>query len=532
MAILEAAAHDGVGVSSFVSLGDKADVSGNDLLAYWHDDPATQAVALYLESFGNPRRFATVARAIGRRKPVLAVKSGRHAAADGTVDALFRQAGVIRTDTLGELLDTARILVDQPLPVGGRLAVVGNARGLNVLAADTAAAAGLTLTAFGAATTDRLRRLVPDGQDNGNPVDLGTAATAESMAGAVRLAADSGEADLLVVTFVATRTNDGAAALRAVAAAADAVPDLPVAVVAVGVPDTPAALGRRRVPVYRLPEPAVHALGRAVRYAAWQREPLGGRPALSGVDAPAAREIVGRALRGGGWQPAGVARQLLRAYGIPVLEAHRADGTAAAVAVAASLGYPVALKAADPGQRTDRAIQLGLADEAAVRHACHLIGAALGEDDPAVVVQRMAAPGVELFAGITHDPLFGSLVTVGLGGPAELRGDPVLRLLPVTDRDAATMWRSLRGASLLASHRGDAAADTEALEDLLLRLGRLAEDLPEVAELALEPVLAGKSGCMVVDVRLRLSAVGSEPDPYLRDLLQRPSIDANREPNP
>jgi acyl-CoA synthetase (NDP forming) len=184
--------------------------------------------------------------------------------------------------------------------------------------------------------------------------------------------------------------------------------------VAVGVPDTPAALGRRKVPVYHLPEPAVHVLGRAVQYAAWRRAPLGGRPALPGVDATAAREIVGTALRGGeGWQPAGIARQLLRAYGIPVLDAHLADGVAAAVAIAASLGYPVAVKAAAPGQRPGGAVRLGLVDAAAVRHACHLIGASLGEDDPAVMVERMVSPGVELFAGITHDTLFGSLVTVG-----------------------------------------------------------------------------------------------------------------------
>ncbi|WP_327002087.1 GNAT family N-acetyltransferase [Dactylosporangium sp. NBC_01737] len=260
VAILEDAAQHGIGVSTFVSLGDKADVSGNDLLAYWHDDPATRAVALYVESFGNPRRFAGIARALGRRKPVLAVRSGRRAgtgaSADIAVEALFDQAGVIRTDTLGELLDTARVLVDQPLPAGDRLAVLGNARGLNALAAGAAAAAGLAVTASGRA---------------GGPVDLGTGASAEAMAGAVRAVAASGEADLLVVTYVATRTNDGAATLRALAAAVDEAPDLPVAVVAVGVTGAPATLGRRRVPVYRLPEPAVRALGRMVRYAAWRR---------------------------------------------------------------------------------------------------------------------------------------------------------------------------------------------------------------------------------------------------------------------
>ena len=517
VAILEAAAEHGIGVSTFVSLGDKADVSGNDLLAYWHDDPATRAVALYLESFGNPRRFSWIARALGRRKPVLAVKGGRRsgaAASDIAVGALFEQAGVIRTDTLGDLLDTARLLVDQPLPTGDRLAIVGNAHGLNVLAAGAAAAAGLTVAASG----------------TGKPVDLGTDATADAMAGAVQAVAASGAADLLVVTYVATRTSDSAATLRALAAAVDEAPDLPVAIVAVGVTGAPVTLGRRKVPVYRLPEPAVHAFGRVARYATWRREPLGERPELDGVDATAARAIVERAVRsGGGWQPAGVARQLLSAYGIAVLDAHLADGTAAAVAVAAGLGYPVAVKAATPTRGTAR---LDLADAAAVRHACRLIGAALGEDEPPVVVQRMAAPGVELTAGIAHDPLFGSLVTVGVGGPAELRGELVPRLLPLTDRDAATMWRSLRTAPLLDGRRSGAPADTATLEDLLLRLGRLAEDVPEIAELELDPILAAPAGCTVVDVRLRLSAVGAEPDPYLRNLLIRPDTDDNRERQP
>ncbi len=286
VAILEAAAQQGIGVSSFVSLGDKADVSGNDLLAYWHDDPATRAVALYLESFGNPRRFARLARALGRRKPVLAVKSGRRGTAANTaVEALFEQAGVIRTDTLGDLLDTARVLVDQPPPAGDRLAVIGNTRGLTALAVDAASAARLTV-----ATDDRLQRLrdglvrLQRGQDGGDPVVL----DAGALAGAVGVVAASGEADMLVVTFAVTRAADGAAVLPALAAAVDEVPDLPVAVVVVGAAGFPATLGRRRVPVYRLPEPAVHALGRAARYAAWLREPLG-ELAFSGQRRPRPR---------------------------------------------------------------------------------------------------------------------------------------------------------------------------------------------------------------------------------------------------
>ncbi|GGM68278.1 GNAT family N-acetyltransferase [Dactylosporangium sucinum] len=526
IAILHASARCGVGVSSFVSLGDKADVSSNDLLAYWCDDPATRAVALYVESFGNPRRFAWVARALSRRKPLLAVKSGRSegglragashtaaaAAPDTAVGALFAQAGVIRTDTLGELLDAARVLVDQPLPAGSRLAVVGNAGGLNVLVADAAGTARLTLPT-----------LTLPGRAGDNPIDLGAEATPEAMAAAIRAVAESGGADLLVVTFVATRANDGAAMLAALAAAVDECPDLPVAVVAVGLPDVPANIGVRRVPVFDLPEPAVLALGRAAHYAAWRREPAGSRPVLPGIDAETARDVVRRTLAtGDGWQPADVARSLLGCYGVPVVETVAATGADDAVRRAAAVGYPVAVKAAAPGivHRSDiGAVWLGLSDEAAVRRAYRAIGGALGQARPEVLVQPMAPAGVELVAGVVHDERFGSVVMLGLGGVhTDLLGDSSLRLLPLTDRDAAAMWRGLRGAALLTGYRGAPPVDTAALEDLLLRLGRLAEDLPEVAELDLNPVLAGPRGCTAVDVKLRLARVGAEPDAYVRQL--------------
>ncbi|UWZ40543.1 GNAT family N-acetyltransferase [Dactylosporangium roseum] len=537
VAILDAAARCGIGISGFVSLGNKADVSGNDLLAYWYDDPATRAVALYLESFGNPRRFAWVARAIARRKPVLAVKSGRSeggqragashtaaaAATDSTVAALFEQAGVIRTDTLGELLDTVRVLVDQPLAAGHRLAVVGNAGGLNALAADAAETAALTVPALSPACVERLG---VSGTAAANPVDLGAEATPEALAGAIRAVARSGEADLLLVTFVSTRTNDCGATLAAVGAAVDDCPQLPVAVVVVGAADAPGSLGARRVPVFDLPEPAVLAMGRAARYAAWRREPVGDRPALRDVDHGTARGIVQRALAaGGGWQPADVARSLLACYGVPVVDTRTAADADEAVRLADAISYPVAVKAAAPEvvHKSDiGAVWLGLADGAAVRRAYRAIGMAVGAARPAVTVQPMADPGVELVAGVAHDPLFGSLVMVGLGGVhTDLLGDRTLRLLPLTDHDASAMWRGLRGAPLLTGYRGAPPADTAALEDLLLRLGRLAEDFPEVAELDLNPVLAGPDGCAAVDVKLRLAPVGSEPDPYLRHLLRQ-----------
>src|SRR5213078_2357016 len=268
IAVLDHASRSGIGISTFVSLGNKADVSGNDLLAYWYDDPVTRAVALYLESFGNPRKFARIARAIARRKPVLVVKSGRSdggrraggshtaaaAAPDVAVDSLFAQAGVVRTDTLGELLDAARMLVDQPLPAGNRIGIVGNAGGVNVLAADAAEAAGLT---------------VPE-VPGGNPVDLGAAATPQTMAAALTALAESGAVDAVIAVFAATRANDIPGILAAIGTAADAAA-IPVAAVLVGVPDAPTHLGTRRAPVFALPEQAVRALGHAARYAAWRR---------------------------------------------------------------------------------------------------------------------------------------------------------------------------------------------------------------------------------------------------------------------
>ena len=539
VAILDSAAHSGTGISTFVSLGNKADVSGNDLLAYWYDDPATRAVALYLESFGNPRRFAWVARALARRKPVLAVKSGRcssgqragasHTAAaaapDVAVDSLFAQAGVIRTDTLGELLDAARMLVDQPLPAGNRLAIIGNAGGLNVLAADAAEAVGLTVPELSGPLREVLRQAAPGAAGIGNPMDLGAEATPEALAATVTALARSGEVDALVATFVATRTNDIDATLAALAGAADGARELPLTVVALGVAGIPAAIGVRRIPVFGLPEPAVRALGHAAKYAAWRREPLGERPTLPGVDCAGARAIVAEALRtGGGWQPPDVARALLVAYGVPVIATRVAWNIRAAVEAADALGYPVAVKAAVPElvHKSDiGAVWLWLADAEAVRGAYVAIAGALQVNTPTVVVQRMADPGVELVAGIVHDKLFGSLLMLGLGGVrTDLLADRTFRLLPLTDLDAGRMWRSLRGAPLLSGYRGSEPADTAALQDVLMRVGRLAEDFPEIAELDLNPILAGPHGAVAVDVKLRLSKVDGEPDPYVRSLLQ------------
>jgi acyl-CoA synthetase (NDP forming) len=323
--------------------------------------------------------------------------------------------------------------------------------------------------------------------------------------------------------LVATRTNDVTGTVAALGAPADDLPGMPVVAVLVGVTDPPVTLGTRRIPVYPLPENAVRALGHAARYASWLRTPLGSRPDLSDVDSGRAREVAAAALAaGGGWQPPEVARALLDCYRIPMLTTHVVDDPVLAIAAATQAGFPAVLKAADPAlvHKSDLGVvHLNLPDAAAVHAAYDAVGAALGQDRPLVAVQPMAAVGVELVAGVVHDPLFGSLVMLGLGGVhTDLLGDRAFRLLPVTDLDAARMWRTLRAAPLLTGYRGAPPVDLTAVEDLLVRIGRMAEDLPQLAELDLNPVLAGPSGVVAVDIKLRLADIGGEPDPYLRAL--------------
>ena len=326
---------------------------------------------------------------------------------------------------------------------------------------------------------------------------------------------------MVLVTFVATRTNDTAESLRALAEVADESA-LPVVLVVVGAA-APPFVGRRRVPVFTLPEDAVRALGLACRYADWRRRPPGRVPLLAGVHRRRARALVDTALtRSGGWQPAELATALLGCYGVPVVETRAATGLDAALEAAVAIGYPVALKAAIPGlvHKTERSgVHLHLSGPEELRVAYQRLIAGVGLTDPPVVVQPMITSNVELTAGIVHDPTFGSLVMLGLGGTqTEILRDHAVRMLPVTDQDAAAMWRELRAAPLLTGYRGADPVDTDAVEDLVLRVARLAEDLPEVAELDLNPVATGPFGVMALDVKLRLSQRGAEPDPYTRSL--------------
>jgi len=539
VAILDSAERSGVGISTFVSLGNKIDVSTNDLLSYWYDDVSTRAVALYVESFGNPRRFTWLARALSTRKPILAVKSGRSAggrragsshtaaaaAPDVAVDTLFRQAGVLRMDTLGELLDAARLLTEQPLPDGDRVAIIGNAGGLNILAADAAEAAGLKVVEFSTTLQQKFADLAPHLAGLANPVDLGADAPPATIGRAIRALGSSDEADALVVTLVETRTNDLPGVLVAFSEAADDQPHLPIVAVVVG-GDSPHKLGRGNVPVYELPEDAVRSLGHACRYARWRREPTGSKPTLPGIDREAAQRIIAAALaEGAGWQPVAVTHDLMACYDIPLLETRLAASIDSAEEMARDLGFPIVMKATRPGlvhKSELGGVHLGLSNELAVREAYLAMADSLDEAEPQVALQRMVQTGVELVVGVAHDSFFGSLVMIGLGGVhTDLLGDRSFRSLPLTDRDAAAMWRELRAAPLLTGYRGAPAMDTDALEQLLLRVAQLAKDFPEVSEFDLNPVVALPPGVAALDVKLKLQPAEDEPDAYTRTLASR-----------
>jgi acyl-CoA synthetase (NDP forming) len=326
---------------------------------------------------------------------------------------------------------------------------------------------------------------------------------------------------MLLLVVIGTRANRPADIMAALGVVADDHPDLAVAVVLIG-GEHDTRLGRRGAPVYDVPERAVRALAAAAQYAQWRREPLGARPDLPGIDTGEARAAVDRALaEGGGWQRYERTAAILTAYGIGILPSVTAMCAADAAAAADRLGYPVVLKSADPDlvHKTDSGgVRLGLNGAAAVLDAFPPVAAA-GRPGAGVLVQKQLTEPVELAAGLAHDSQFGSVVLLGLGGVhTDLLGDRALRLVPMTDLDAGRMWRSLRAAPLLTGYRGTPPVDTAALENLLLRLGRLAEDFPEVAELDLNPVLAGPDGVVAVDAKLRLAPVGAEPDPLLRRL--------------
>ncbi|HVD16264.1 MAG TPA: GNAT family N-acetyltransferase [Actinomycetota bacterium] len=565
LAIIDYANALGLGLSSFVSVGNKADISGNDLLNYWEEDPGTEVALLYLESFGNPRKFARVARRVSHAKPIVAVKSGRSTAgarassshtgallagSDITVDALFRQAGVIRTDTLAELFDVATLLANQPLPAGRRVAIVTNAGGPGILCADACEAGGLAVPPLSEGLRERLAAFLPAEASTANPVDLLAAAPPAHYRQAVELVVASGEADAVIVIFIPPLATDPAAVAAAIRDAVAAVPSrLPLLAVFMSAAGEPAELnpapqptggqplrslsppdprstaspaesapdgGGGRIPSYRFPEDAARALVRAVDYGRWRSTPEGHTPALGGIRRDEAAGVLAAALaEGPRWLAPDEVATLLDCYGLPLAPWRLATTPEEAAAAAAELGGPVALKAVAPGlvHKTEAgAVRLRLAGADAVRAAAAEMTkavAAAGHQVERFLVQLMVTAGVEMLVGVVHDPLFGPVVACGAGGTAvELLRDVEVRITPLTDADAAAMVRSLATFPLLDGYRGAPPADVAALEDLLLRVGALVEAHPEVAEMDCNPVmvLPAGQGAVVVDARVRVEA--------------------------
>ena len=520
LALLEAAANRGLGFSGFASIGNKADVSSNDLLEWWEDDPDTNLVLLYLESFGNPRKFGRIARRVARRKPVLAMKAGVSAAgqraasshtaalasSDTVVETLFRQAGVIRARSLGELVDVAALLSSQPPLQGRRVAVMTNAGGLGILCADACEAAGLELPRLAAETEEKLRALLPVEASVANPVDLLGSATEVAYEQCIPLVVGDPNVDALIVLFVPPVVAGAQEVAAGIRRAVDGLPahDKPILASIISAGGNPRVLleGSRPLAIFAYPESAARALGRAAERAAWLRRPAGVVPQLDGIDEARGRAIVGDALSNGDdlWLPTAAARALLEAYGVPLVAEREAAGPDEAATAARELGFPVVVKTATAGaHKTETGgVALDLAGEAEVRAAAERIGGP-------VVVQPMRKGSAELLAGVVQDPLFGALVAFGPGGTfAELIGQAQFRIAPLTDVDAEELVRTGKTGKLVAGFRGKPPADADALADLLLRLSRLADDLPEVTELDLNPIVAGPDGCVAVDWRIRV----------------------------
>jgi acetyl coenzyme A synthetase (ADP forming)-like protein len=515
LALLERAAERQLGLSSFVSIGNKADVSSNDLLEYWQEDPQTEVVLLYLESFGNPRKFGRVARRVARQKPIVAMKAGRtgagaraassHTAAlagsEAAVDALFHQAGVVRVDTLEELLDVTSLLAAQPLPRGRRVAVLTNAGGLGILCADACETAGLSLSPLSDETVAALRAILPAEASVANPVDMLGSAVGSTYASVLPPLLRDPAVDAVIVLFVPPVVAGAEEVAAAIAHAVDRedVEEKPVLACVISSHGTPAQLLSSAVAAFDYPESAARALGRAAERAEWLRRPQGRVPELKGVDEGAARHVVHEA--GEGWLSPVATRRVLEAYGIPVVPERVVSTTDEAVAAARELGYPVVVKTALAGvHKTERAgVALDLRDAEAVAEAVTRIGSP-------VLVQPFVRGGVEMLVGAVQDPVFGPLVALGPGGTlAELIGDAGFRLAPLTDADADDLVQSGKAGLLLRGFRGAPAADARAMADLVLRVARLAEDIPEVAELDLNPVIASPDGCVAVDARARIA---------------------------
>ncbi|MCD5314191.1 bifunctional acetate--CoA ligase family protein/GNAT family N-acetyltransferase [Kineosporia babensis] len=516
VAVLDAVERRGLGVSTFLSAGNRADVSGNDCMQFWEEDASTDAVGLYLESFGNPRKFSRIARRLARSKPVIVLKSGLssfgvppgHSVRASTApreafDAMLRQSGCIRVQTVAEMLDVAQVVMHQPMPAGPNVAIVGNSDALSTLIADACVAAGLVVVH--------------------KPVALHPQADAGQFRAALTEAFAADEVHAVAAAFIPPIATEAGQVARALSEVSAQSPDIPVVACFVGVHGINSALSN--IPSYPTPEEAVRALAKAEWYARWRRRDPGERFEPSGVDLDAARKVIAEALAASPWEDSAflepeAASRLLAAFGIKLWPRTSVSTADAAVQAAQEMGYPVVLKTTAPHlrHRVDLGgVRLNIDDEDELRVDFAQMSGTLGTDQ--LVVQRMAEPGVACVLRTVEDPLFGPVVSFGLGGDAVgLLGDVAHRIPPLTDVDISDLVRSVKAAPKLFGHKGAAPVDVPALEDVLGRLAVLADELPEVAELELNPVVVAETGLAVLDAQIRVARPIERADSVRREL--------------
>src|ERR1700674_1666961 len=537
LAVMARAQALGSGLSSFVSVGNKADLSGNDFIQYWESDGASDLIMLYLESFGNPRKFARIARRVSRSKPILAVKGGRSpagnratsshtgallSASDVTVDALFQQAGVIRTDTLAELFDAALLLGSPPLCAGKRVAILTNAGGPAILCADACEANGLIVPRLPDGLREELAAFLPAAGSTSNPVDMLAEATGEDYSRAIAKLGACSEIDALIVIFTPPLVTKAADVVRAIQRGArDLSRPIPLLSVFMSKQTGPRVIssGGVRVPHYPFPEEAARALSLAARYGAWRAIPEEPLAALDGIDRDHATAVIAAALAGDpGWLAPEAVMDLLSCYRIPVVDTRLAGSPREAGLEAGRLESPVALKAIVPGllhKSDEGAVALGLTGARAVEHAATEMAARFEKSGRLVTgyqVQPIVAAGGGMLVRVVPDQHFGPVLACGAGGTAtELLKDVTVSITPITRGEASRMVRSLKTFPRLDGYRGAPKADVGALEDVLLRVSALVEAHPEIAEMDLNPVIVHEAGAVVVDARIRLVRAAARP---------------------
>jgi acetyl coenzyme A synthetase (ADP forming)-like protein len=545
LAVVTAASRLNLGLSSFVSVGNHVDVTVNDLLEYWEQDQATDVILLYLETVVDPQRFRQIAERVGRTKPVVVLKAGRteagqsaagsHTAAlatnDTAVDALFTQCGVIRANTLEEFLALATGLSAQRIPAGRNVGILTNSGGPGVLCADSCAAEGLMVPELSKQTQFTLASFLPPTAAFRNPVDVIGFATEDQHTKAVEAMLKATEIDALIIVHVSVRAKDNdlvaAGITRGISTARQATGrNKPVYIcwMAEGDLERTFTVEGETIPTYPHPEIPARIISQALAYDAWRRQPAGQTLRHADADLSKAKSICAKALseRGSGWLTAEESQALLTAMKLPLVQGSVATSAEEAVKMASKLGFPVAVKLASHQilHKTEiGAVHLNLADEQAVRDAFDAIRSRLAQDHKlgameGVLIQPMLSGCVEMMVGMTRDPLFGPLLAFGLGGiHVEILGDIQFRLAPLTNHDAAEMIRGIKGYRLLQGYRGQPAADVEAIQEVLLRLSRLVEEIPDIVELDLNPIFAlpEGQGCKIVDARIRIEISTPRP---------------------